>query len=629
VQAIKIQGDFANVTDFQVLHLRGSHTTGAEITSCWITDWDRVQCSALAKDEGEFFINPEWHMSYGIRSSDELADELNDFFQQFSGVIEFSQGHLILSDGTVYRFSADLSRIWYGIELEVKEDFQVFDFTPGGTSIQLSWTAPLTGADAPQYAVSYRRVGDSEWTSFGAASSSTARTITGLTSATSYDVRVVPTNCSDVRCVEIRKRISTNGLGTATFTVIDEDGFPLSGGEYSWISMDGRSASSKPQKATSLGVVTFTSVPAKPIVLSVVGGTTINGLKLTAEFTNLYPSSGNNLIRLPSVPTQIGTEVRVSLPTGDPVPNAKLESRYLSNQIQFKDGGVFDGTLTGGSTISTSTDASGVGVLTGWLDRYRAWESIDANFQVRAVLDDGILLQNSDWTDASENVELAFDYLPIIQINQDELTANNGSLTTLPVNVVDSAMLDSMPAREKAMSSSVRTGGVSGATISLVPPSNASQKKCGKKVVLKAKSKADGSAVLKFCATGSGDYRIQSVGAVAAGTIRVFVKGAAPLPPRSFSGMALNNTVTLAWAEPEYTGNFPLTGYTVTASYPGLKKAKVVKIKSGTTAFGSRSITIPGLDGKKIWNFKITATTKKGTSVSANTSVAVLGTSAN
>jgi hypothetical protein len=64
--------------------------------------------------------------------------------------------------------------------------------TAGDTQVALAWTAPNNGGSAIiDYTVEYKLSSDSSWTTFAhSASTTAARTVTGLTNASSYDFRV-------------------------------------------------------------------------------------------------------------------------------------------------------------------------------------------------------------------------------------------------------------------------------------------------------------------------------------------------------------------------------------------------------------------------------------------------------
>lgn len=61
-------------------------------------------------------------------------------------------------------------------------------------SLTLSWTAPVTGTPPVTYLPQFRVTGQTAWTSFGSPISATSVVITGLSSATPYDLQVVATN---------------------------------------------------------------------------------------------------------------------------------------------------------------------------------------------------------------------------------------------------------------------------------------------------------------------------------------------------------------------------------------------------------------------------------------------------
>jgi hypothetical protein len=77
------------------------------------------------------------------------------------------------------------------------------------SSVLLRWKSPSTanGGRISDYLVEYRVVGDPSWTTFAhTASTSAARTVTGLSSATSYEFRIAA--------------ITAQGDGAVTATVV-------------------------------------------------------------------------------------------------------------------------------------------------------------------------------------------------------------------------------------------------------------------------------------------------------------------------------------------------------------------------------------------------------------------------
>jgi glucose/arabinose dehydrogenase len=62
------------------------------------------------------------------------------------------------------------------------------------SSVQLNWTAPVTGSTPFTYQAQFRVHGNSGWTNFGSSAATTLQTINGLQPVTSYDFQVYATN---------------------------------------------------------------------------------------------------------------------------------------------------------------------------------------------------------------------------------------------------------------------------------------------------------------------------------------------------------------------------------------------------------------------------------------------------
>jgi hypothetical protein len=66
--------------------------------------------------------------------------------------------------------------------------------TPASTTVALTWNAPLTGGAVTGYTIRYRATGTTVWSLAGSVGSVQAFTVTGLSSATNYDVSVSASN---------------------------------------------------------------------------------------------------------------------------------------------------------------------------------------------------------------------------------------------------------------------------------------------------------------------------------------------------------------------------------------------------------------------------------------------------
>lgn len=88
--------------------------------------------------------------------------------------------------------------------------------TPGTTSINLTWTAPVTGTGPFTYQVFSRTPsGSGTFTAVGSSTTSTSQAVTGLTSGSSYDFQVVATNAAGSSAPSV----SLTNVTTATTAV--------------------------------------------------------------------------------------------------------------------------------------------------------------------------------------------------------------------------------------------------------------------------------------------------------------------------------------------------------------------------------------------------------------------------
>ena len=487
----------------------------------------------------------------------------------------------------------------------------------------------LTTGTATDYKYFFKKTNQANWVEY-ADSVSTNRTvkISGLTKGSMYFVKIVPVTESN-RKVELIASASTLGLSSNSIQVVDADGYPVSGGSFTWESVDKKSKSSVPVTATSLGVVSF-AMPGKPVKITISaklnsGAKDIQGREISGFFS-FNPAEGSHILTLPRVPEKVSVETKVLLPSGNPVPGAKVVSSGLAAFTELSDDSFTGKALNPSHTNSVVTSTRGMATLSGW----------GTEPTVIATYDDGSLYQKTDSIGPVDGkVELTLDYLPLLTIEDSNLDAQKNQIVTLPVSVVDSAGIKPNSIRRASVFGVQVTdstpflknrAGVSkykGVKVSIKPPANAPQSACSKAKTLSATTGSTGKANLKFCSSGSGIYTLQTSGAISAGAVFVRVKGAPATQPQSLAVLAENNKATVAWAKPDYTGGTTVTSYTVTASSPGQKT--IVKIvKSGSQEFKNLATTFT-LAGKRKWSFAITATTKYGVSVSASTSKAIPG----
>lgn len=487
----------------------------------------------------------------------------------------------------------------------------------------------LTTGTATDYKYFYRKTNQVNWIEFADTVSSTRSIkISKLTKGSKYFVKIIPITDS-ARKVELILSASTLGLSSNSIQVVDADGYPVSGGSFTWESIDKKSKSSVPVTATSLGVVSFT-IPGKPVKITISGklnsgSKDIQGREISGSFV-FDPAEGSHILTLPRVPEKVSVETKVLLPSGNPVPGAKVVSSGLAASIGLNDDNFAGKALNLSHTNTVVTSSSGIAISSGW----------GTEPTIIATYDDGSLYQKTDSTvPVDGKVELTLDYLPLLTIEDSNLDAQKNQIVTLPVSVVDSAGIKPSSIRRASVvgshninqvpffNQSAWTSKYKGVKVSLKPPANAPQTACSKAKTLSATTGSTGKANLKFCSSGSGIYTIQTSGAISAGAVFVRVKGAPATQPTSLAVLAENNKATVAWAKPDYTGGTSVTSYTVTATSPG-QKSIVKTVKSGSREFKNLATTFT-LSGKRKWNFAITATTRYGVSVSSSTSKAIPG----
>jgi hypothetical protein len=456
-------------------------------------------------------------------------------------------------------------------------------------------------------------------------------------------------------------------------SIVDANGYPIEYGEYSWKSVDGRAKSSKKILGTGLGVVELKSIPAKEVELTLISGITAEGLCMFAK-TKIVPVEGNIQISLPEFELPVKRKVVVTLPGGQPVPNATVNSSGLSGRIMIRNE-TFKVTVAGTSGIDSGkpsgyrcwdfmaylyssdsrhgsrwwnprwnnmldgsrkdemklkglTDASGTLTLKGW--------PISDSVKAQGIFDDGVLKQETDLVETNPDGPTTFtlDYFPILKTSSDDIDAYMNELVSLPISVVDSYEAEPMtfsrfisePRASRTSFVGKPSAAFKGLQVEVIPPPSANGAKCTKeqtkRETLKATTKSNGKAVLKVCVTTSGNYQIKGKGAVSIGKVSIHVNGAPPMAPTALSTRPGVKKTTVAWGLPTYSGGTPILKYVVTATSAG-QKTKTIEVKKKTAAFNSRMLTISSLAAPKNWSISVVAVTKNGQSEKATVFVNV------
>ena len=457
-------------------------------------------------------------------------------------------------------------------------------------------------------------------------------------------------------------------LVTTQVSIVDANGFPIEDGEYSWKTVDGLAKSSKKILGTGLGVVELNSIPTKEVELSMDFGKSAEGFCVSGKAT-FTPVSGKSKFVLPPFDEPIEREVVVELPGGHPVPNAYVDSRNLAFAKRLESenfsGGVsgtrkvppaswakhgwsmrefqclsytypnmttyypsfnqwYDGKRQDAVTTKGLTNANGIATLKGW--------PISDSIKAQAIFDDGVLYQKTEMVETNPDgpTTLTLDYFPILKTSSDDIEAYMNELISLPISVDDSYEAEPMsfsrfisePRASRSSLAGNPSAAFAGIQVEVVSPPSSKASKCTKKQTLKAKTTSKGRALLKVCVTTSGNYQIKGKGAVGIGKVTIHVKGAPPMSPTALSTKAGAKRATVAWGLPAYSGGAPILKYVVTATAPG-QKTKKVDVRSGSSAFKSRKISLTGLAAPKSWQVSVVAVTKYGESEKASVFVNV------
>ena len=460
---------------------------------------------------------------------------------------------------------------------------------------------------------------------------------------------------------------SPSRLVSTQVSIVDANGYPVQNGEFSWKTIDGLAKSSKKILGTGLGVVELNSIPTKAIELRMHFVKSAEGYCVSG-IANFTPVSGEFKFVLPPFEQPIEKQVLVELPGGHPVPNAFVDSRDLAfaKRLESEDfsGGIsgtrkvppaswavhgwsmlefqcldyavnaptyypsfnnwYDGKRQDRVTMKGLTDANGIATLKGW--------PISDSIRAQAIFDDGVLYQKTEMVEVEADglTTLTLDYFPILKTSSDYIDAYMNELISLPISVDDSYEAEPMsfsrfisePRASRSSLAGNPSAAFAGIQVEVVSPPSSKASKCTKKQTLKAKTTSKGRALLKVCVTTSGNYQIKGKGAVGIGKVTIHVKGAPPMSPTALSTKAGAKRATVAWGLPAYSGGAPILKYVVTATAPG-QKTKKVDVRSGSSAFKSRKISLTGLAAPKSWQVSVVAVTKYGESEKASVFVNV------
>jgi len=321
------------------------------------------------------------------------------------------------------------------------------------------------------------------------------------------------------------------------------------------------------------------------------------------------------VLTVPSNTAYGSRTVHVQLPNGYPVANVKVSVSgngfSASRQV-----GTF--TFTQPTSAPTGlTDSLGNFTVTGF------WSG---NPSATALYDDGIITQQQTTELVGSTATIELDYMPWVSFDSSQVTGDAGAPQVVQVSAVDSAV--SNLAGPHFVTAPPAKAGVA---VTLVPPKGVKVAKCsnGKTQKLSGTTGSNGKAKLTICAYQSGIYTLKTAGAASVGTIRVLVKGAAPLAPTSVNVTSPTvGKLRASWSKPVYDGGSPVLSYTVTAKASGkptvTKVINAVLSKTGKVTKAPATLQVlTGLANATVYTVTITATTKNGTSSAYSMKVSV------
>ena len=411
-------------------------------------------------------------------------------------------------------------------------------------------------------------------------------------------------------------------LSNKTVTFLQWDGKPAVGIGVNWRTPDGTYRSnyqplylcnsrSKCPVTNSKGQITFAKIPGGAIDFEVTG--TIGVWQTSVEASDrsqvkratVGPSSTSVLIGPGEGDQPVLVRVRVILPSGAPVPGAAVEYGVRQYQFAREDAQC---TVAGLSwNLSTcvwraTTNSDGVAVL-----RLPASTAIymggrSGMGMVHARFTDDILSQVSAAINlTSDGAEIVLEDLPVVDIEQENMTVNLGAGTALTAIARDES--GSPIAGQKLTLKSSVTGAAKSCT--------------GAKLV--ATTNSLGAATFKVCPVKSATWTVDGKAIVGSAGVRLTVQ-LTPTAPRTLVATARARSVSLAWAAPVKANAGSVTDYIVQYRLQGA--TTWITFRDGTST--ARKATVTGLTSGQIYEFRVAAKNKSGTGTWSDL---VLGTS--
>ena len=400
-------------------------------------------------------------------------------------------------------------------------------------------------------------------------------------------------------------------LSNKTVTFLQWDGKPAVGIGVNWRTPDGTYRSnyqplylcysrSKCPVTNSKGQITFAKIPGGAIDFEVTG--TIGVWQTSGEASDrsqvkratVGPSSTSVLIGPGAGDQPVLVRVRVILPSGAPVPGAAVE--YGSRQYQFAREDA-QCTVAGLSwNLSTcvwraTTNSDGVAVLRLPASTATYLGGRSGMGMVHARFTDDILSQMSAAINlTSDGAEIVLEDLPVVDIEQENMTVNLGVGTAVTA-----------VARDESGSP------LAGQKLTLKSSVTGAAKSCaGAKTVSTTNSL--GVATFKVCPIKSATWAVDGKAIVGSAGVRLTVQ-LTPTAPRTLVATAKTRSVSLAWVVPVKANASAVTDYIVQYRLQGA--TSWITFRDGTST--SRKANVTGLASGQLYEFRVAAKNKAGT----------------
>jgi alpha-tubulin suppressor-like RCC1 family protein len=481
------------------------------------------------------------------------------------------------------------------------------------SSIRVNWAGVDSGPDPITRYVFETSIDGTNWirnTEIQVSGSDTGSgftNLTGLSSGKWYYVRAAAENIAGLGPWSNIERSFTSGYGRMTLDVNDLSGNPLKLGSFSWRAIDYSVASTGTNLGSARGAVAFERVYPKASWIIVNNAVAARDVLVSGWWVTAV-GAGSQSLNLPVATPQVSNyTVRVVLPNGIPVPNATVEITGLSSVINTG-----DFTFTHQKSVTRGvTDPTG---------RVRVSGFVTGTVQATVIFEDPYLTQTKYGvaiTGASQDIEL--DYMPFIQTPSARLQANSGALVTIPITYSDPSVVSASVATASLIDQFFGIASIDG-DVSVTPPAGAPQN-CGGAVL--SAPIVNGTATLKVCASGSGEYVLSANGAVSLGAVSIEAAGAAPsiVPSLSLASNS-DNSVTANWGAPEFDGGTAITGYRIDA-VSGDRVMSWTLTDSATIQ--NRQATLTGLSSDLEWTVSVSALNTFGQGSSSSATIIIAG----